>query len=126
MSTALGLLAVVALVVATGYFVAAEFAFVAVRRRRLEERADAGDRRARRALQVTRRLSFVLSGVQLGITVTSLIVGYLAEPVISAAIEPVLDAIGFGTSAAHGVSVAIGFVIATFATMVLGELAPKS
>jgi CBS domain containing-hemolysin-like protein len=126
MSTALGLVAFVLLVLATGYFVAAEFAFVAARRPRLAEMADAGDRRATSALALIRRLSFALSGAQLGITITSLITGYLAGPLLADVIEPVLSSIGLGERTARAVAVVLALVVATTLSMVLGELAPKN
>lgn len=126
MTTALGLLAVLALILANGYFVAAEFAFVAVRKGKLEEAAAAGDGRGERALAVLRQLSFVLSGAQLGITATSLIIGYIAEPTLGRAIAPLLGAAGLGETAARGVALTIGFVLATVGQMVLGELGPKN
>ena len=89
--TALGLFGAVALIAANGYFVAAEFSFVAARRSRFIEQAEEGDRRARRAVAVHKRLSFMLSGAQLGITVTTLVLGFIAEPAIAAVIEPALD-----------------------------------
>lgn len=126
MLTALGLFAVVALIAANGYFVAAEFSFVAARRSKFVERADEGDRRSIRALQVLSRLSFMLSGAQLGITVTSLIVGFIAQPTIGAALEPVLDAIGVPEAAQFGLALTIAFILATITQMVFGELAPKN
>ncbi|QYG94956.1 HlyC/CorC family transporter [Iamia sp. SCSIO 61187] len=126
MWTALGLLAVVALILANGYFVAAEFAFVASRRAKLEERAEDGDRRARHAVRVHKRLSFMLSGAQLGITVTSLVVGFIAEPTLGQALEPVMGAVGVPERAQAGVALSVGFVLATAAQMVVGELAPKN
>jgi CBS domain containing-hemolysin-like protein len=124
--TALGLLAVVALIAANGYFVAAEFSFVAARRSKFVERANDGDRRSQRAIQVLSRLSFMLSGAQLGITVTSLVVGFIAQPTIGAALEPVLDAIGVPEGAQFGVALTIAFILATMTQMVFGELAPKN
>ena len=126
MTTALGLLAVLALILGTGYFVAAEFAFVATRRPRIEELAQAGDRRAGRALSVLKRLSFMLSGAQLGITVTTLATGFIAEPTLGRVIRPLLAAAGVPESVAPGISLTIGFVVATGVGMVLGELAPKN
>jgi CBS domain containing-hemolysin-like protein len=125
-STALGLVAVAALILANGYFVAAEFAFVAVRRGRLEELAEAGDRRAQRGLDVSRRLSFVLSGAQLGITATSLVVGFVAEPTLGRALTPLFSLVGLPESAAFGAALTTAFVLATAAQMVFGELAPKN
>ncbi len=126
MLVALGLVAVLALILANGWFVAGEFAFVAARRGRLEELADQGDRRAARALDVLGQLSFVLSGAQLGITVTSLVVGFIAEPTFGRALTPVLRLAGLPEGAAFGVAVSVGFVLATAAQMVLGELGPKN
>jgi CBS domain containing-hemolysin-like protein len=124
--TFLGLVAVVALIVANGYFVAAEFSFVAARRSRLEERAARGDRRSARAVEVHRRLSFMLSGAQLGITVTSLLVGFIAGPALGRALEPLMGAAGVPEGARFGMAVTVGFVLATVAQMVVGELAPKN
>jgi len=124
--TALGLVGVVALIAANGYFVAGEFAFVAARRAKFTELADGGDRKARRALQVHKRLSFMLSGAQLGITVTTLIVGFIAEPAIASVIEPGLEALGVPESATFGIAITLALVLATVAQMVFGELAPKN
>jgi CBS domain containing-hemolysin-like protein len=124
--TILGLLAVAALIAANGYFVAAEFAFVAAKRGRLEDAAATGDRRSGRAVQVHKRLSFMLSGAQLGITVTSLIVGFIAEPTLGRALEPVVGALGVPEGARFGVALTAGFILATAAQMIFGELAPKN
>ena len=121
-----GLAAVLALTAATGYFVAQEFAYVTADRTRLTTDAEHGDGRARRALAVMARLSFMLSGAQLGITITALVVGFIAEPATSALIKPVLDTIGVPASAARPVALALGFVLATVVQMVLGELLPKN
>lgn len=126
MWTALGLLAVLLLTLGTGYFVAAEFAFVAVRRGKLEELAEEGDRKAHRAVQVHKRLSFMLSGAQLGITITSLVVGFIAEPTLGRAIDPLLHAVGVPEQASIGIAVALGLLVATIGQMVVGELAPKN
>ena len=126
MRTVLGVGAVVVLILANGWFVAGEFAFTAASKSRLEELADGGSTKAARALAVTRRLSFVLSGAQLGITVTSLIVGFIAEPVFRDALQPLFALLGLSEAAASGVAVTIGFVLATGGQMVFGELAPKN
>lgn len=126
MTTFLGLTAVAALIAANGWFVAAEFAFVAARRGRLEDAATTGDRQAGHAVQVHKRLSFMLSGAQLGITATSLAVGFIAEPTLGRALEPVMGAIGLPEASRFGVALAVGFVLATAAQMVFGELAPKN
>ncbi|GGO13224.1 membrane protein [Microbispora rosea subsp. aerata] len=126
MSAALGLLAVLLLTLATGFFVAQEFAFVAADRGILREQASAGDAAARRALDITGRLSFMLSGAQLGITVTTLLVGFIAEPAIADLLRGPLGAAGLPGSAVPGVAVALGIAIATVVQMILGELAPKN
>lgn len=116
---------VVVLILANAFFVAGEFAIVAVERSTVERRAREGDRAAVRILNSLRNLSFELSGAQLGITVTSLILGAIAEPAIAAVITPVVgDFLGDATALA--VSVAIAFVLATIAQMVFGELVPKN
>ncbi|HLU71306.1 MAG TPA: hemolysin family protein [Nonomuraea sp.] len=126
MSAYLGLLALFLLTAATGYFVAQEFAFVAADRAVLREQAAAGDQAAEKALRVTSRLSFMLSGAQLGITVTALLVGFLAEPAIAAIVRPWLTEAGLPDTLITGLSVAIGVGVATAVQMVLGELAPKN
>ena len=82
MNTFLGLLAILALIASNAWFVAAEFGYVAVRRHRLEEAEAAGDASAKRALSVLGRVGFMLSGAQFGITATSLVLGFIAEPVL--------------------------------------------
>ncbi|MGW4748156.1 hemolysin family protein [Streptomyces sp. NPDC004290] len=126
MNAALGLLAVLVLTAGTGYFVAQEFAYVAADRLALAREAEAGDKRAARALTVLERLSFMLSGAQLGITVTGLVVGFLAEPSVSALLRPVLEGTGLSEGAVSAISVVLAFVLATVLQMVLGELAPKN
>ncbi|WP_406830697.1 hemolysin family protein [Pedococcus sp. KACC 23699] len=126
LSLLLGILVVLLITGLTGYFVAQEFAYMAVDRSRLAARAEAGDPVAARALAVTRRTSFMLSGAQLGITVTGLVVGYVAEPLIGQSLSDLLG----GTPVPTGVGLAIGTAIAlgfsTVVQMVFGELFPKN
>jgi CBS domain containing-hemolysin-like protein len=120
MSTALGLAAVAGLILANAFFVATEFALVAVDRHRLGQ----GDgRRARAARWGLERLSFNLSGAQLGITITSLVLGFIAEPTIAEVIEPATGWLPEGSR--RGVSLAAALALATATQMVLGELVPK-
>lgn len=126
MTTFLGLLAVLALIAANAWFVAAEFGYVAVRRGRLEEAAEAGDASAGRAMGVLSRLGFMLSGAQFGITVTSLVVGFIAEPVFERLFSPLFRVAGLDGTARTAAATALGFLVAVAAQMVLGELAPKN
>ncbi|WP_214322734.1 hemolysin family protein [Nonomuraea sediminis] len=126
MNVALGLLAVFVLTLATGYFVAQEFAFVGADRLTLSQHAAGGDKKAAKAVRVMERLSFMLSGAQLGITVTALIVGFIAKPALAELIAPALTAVGVSEGMVGGVSLVLGFVLATVIQMVLGELAPKN
>ncbi|MEU3102063.1 hemolysin family protein [Streptomyces griseoflavus] len=122
----LGVLAVFVLTAGTGYFVAQEFAYVSADRLALAREAETGDRKAARALKVLERLSFMLSGAQLGITVTGLVVGFIAEPSVSALLRPVLSGAGIPDAAVSGIAIVLAFVLATVVQMVLGELAPKN
>ena len=127
MSPQLALVLVVVLIAANGLFVAAEFALVAVRRPTIEEAADRGDRGARGVLRELQRLSFILSAAQFGITVTSLLVGFLAEGAIGdTLVVPVVEAIGLPPESSRGVAIAAAFLVSTGLQMVVGELAPKN
>ncbi|GAA4238750.1 hemolysin family protein [Actinomadura meridiana] len=126
LSAALGVLAVILLTAATGYFVAQEFAYVAADRATLEQAADRGDTSARRALKVIGRVSFMLSGAQLGITMTTLVVGFIAKPALAELIRPLLDVAGVPEGATGAIALATGFVLATLVQMLLGELFPKN
>ena len=121
-----GLLAVIGLTLGTALFVAAEFSLVAADRAELEAAAESGDRRARRALAAQRALSFQLSGAQLGITITSLAVGYLAEPSLRDLLHPALKATGLGGTGAEVAGVVLALLLATVLQLVLGELIPKN
>jgi CBS domain containing-hemolysin-like protein len=121
-----GVLVVLAITAVTGYFVAQEFAFMAVDRSRLNARAAAGDAGAKRALAVTRRTSFMLSGAQLGITVTGLVVGYVAEPLIGEALGSALGGVGVPQAAGIAVGMVLALLFSTFVQMLFGELFPKN
>ena len=126
LSLLLGVLVVLAITVATGYFVAQEFAYMAVDRSTLAARAEAGDVAARRALRVTRRTSFMLSGAQLGITVTGLLVGYVAEPLIGESLGALLGGAGIPTGVGVGVGAVLALLFSTVVQMLFGELFPKN
>ncbi|WP_405924635.1 hemolysin family protein [Streptomyces sp. NBC_00035] len=106
-------------------FVAAEFSLTTVERGDLERAAEAGERGADGALKAVRRLTLQLSGAQLGITVTSLVIGMLAEPSFAALLRGPLEAVGLG-GAASSVATVLGVVVSTVVLMVVGELVPKN
>lgn len=122
----LGVLIILAIIAANGYFVAQEFAYMAVDRTRLAARAGEGDASAKRALAVTRRTSFMLSGAQLGITVTGLMVGFVAEPLIGESLGAMLGGIGITEEVGITVGTVLALVVATIVQMIIGELYPKN
>jgi CBS domain containing-hemolysin-like protein len=134
LSTILNFLLVVALVLGNGFFVASEFALVAVRKSRIEALVAEGNKAAERLLPLLNNLNAYISATQLGITIFSLGLGYVAEPAIVKVIEPLL--LNFAAAAnwqflasptlAHAISFAIAFSIITFMHIVFGELAPKT
>jgi CBS domain containing-hemolysin-like protein len=127
MTTSILLLAAaMVLILANGFFVAVEFGLVAVDRTKIERAAAEGDHRARGVVKAVRELSFQLSGTQLGITITSLVVGMLAEPALADLLEGPLSAIGIGGAAVHGTGAVVGLLLASAVQMVIGELVPKN
>ncbi|WP_067537807.1 hemolysin family protein [Nocardia crassostreae] len=126
LSILLGILVVLLITALTGYFVAQEFAFMAVDRSRLKARAEAGDSAAGHALAVTRRTSFMLSGAQLGITVTGLLVGFVAEPLIGRGLGELLGGVGVPTAVGVAVGTVVAIAFSTIVQMVFGELFPKN
>jgi CBS domain containing-hemolysin-like protein len=126
LSLLLGVLVVLLITVVTGYFVAQEFAFMTVDRSQLNARAEAGDATAKRALAITRRTSFMLSGAQLGITVTGLLVGYVAEPLIGESLGAMLGGVGIPSGVSVGIGAVLALLFATVVQMLFGELFPKN
>lgn len=126
MSSTAALLLSVFLLAANGFFVASEFAVVAAKRHRLEERAEQGSRSARAAVDASKELSLMLAGAQLGITLCTLGLGALAEPAIAHLLEPVIHALGAPEFLIHPIAVVIAVSIVVFLHMVVGEMAPKS
>jgi len=115
-----------ALVAACGVFVAAEFSFVTVDRAQVEQEAAAGDTGAQGLQRALRTLSTQLSGAQVGITVTNLAIGFLAEPAVSDIIDGPLGRVGVPDGWVTPIAAATGLVFGTFATMIFGELVPKN
>lgn len=121
-----GILVILAIIAVNGYFVAQEFAYMAVDRTKLAALAAGGDASAKRALAVTKRTSFMLSGAQLGITVTGLVVGYIAEPLVGKSLGVLLGGTGLPTETVVAVGTAAALAAATIIQMLVGELYPKN
>lgn len=122
----LGLAIILLIIAVGGYFVAQEFAYMAVDRTKLAALAAQGDNAAKRALSVTKRTSFMLSGAQLGITVTGLMVGYVAEPLVGGALGELLGGIGVPTEVGIATGTILALLFATLVQMIFGELYPKN
>ncbi len=123
----LGLLAVFALTLGTAVSVASEFALTALERSQVDAHvAGVDDKRARRVQHAHQNLSFQLSGSQLGITVTTLATGYVAEPAIASLFRPALDAVGLPAAVAATTATVLSLLLATTLSMVFGELVPKN
>ena len=125
MSEWLGVLAGIALTVGTAVFVATEFSLVALDRPTVQKAVDAGDTRAGVVLGSLRRLSTQLSAAQVGITLTTLVLGFIATPSLGALLEGPLESLGLSDTAAESVSAVLALVIATLFSMVFGELLPQ-
>ncbi|WP_316777909.1 hemolysin family protein [Streptomyces sasae] len=126
MTEVLLLLVAILLSLACGAFVAAEFSLTTVGRGELERAVERGERGAAGALKAVRNLTFQLSGAQLGITVTNLVVGMLAEASIAKLLAGPLEAVGVSASAASSLGLVIGTALSTVFLMVVGELVPKN
>jgi CBS domain containing-hemolysin-like protein len=123
----LKLLAVVVLVLLNGFFVATEFALVKVRATQLEPFAARGHKRAKMALHLARQLDAYLSACQLGITLSSLGLGWIGEPVFADLLAPVFNWFQVESEKLqHSISFGVGFSVITFLHIVVGEMAPKS
>jgi CBS domain containing-hemolysin-like protein len=109
----------------TAVFVAAEFSLVALDRTTVERAVEGGDKRAKGVLAAVRTLSTQLSGAQVGITITTLVVGYLVRPSLATLLTGPLESAGLD-DAADGVSVVLALAVATAFSMVVGELVPKN
>jgi CBS domain containing-hemolysin-like protein len=123
---ALKILAVLVLVLLNGFFVATEFALVRIRETQLDALILKGQRGAKMARHIVRNLNSYLSATQLGITMASLGLGWIGQPVFTTLLEPVLIALGVTSDVwQHSISFAVGFSALTFLHITAGELAPK-
>ncbi len=123
MPVAVGFILFFVLILGNGFFVALEFALVACDRAKLEAVAEGGSFSARAAVAAHKRLSFHLSGAQLGITVTSLVLGFLADSLVEPRITPLLEP--FPVLTGPTISVIIALAVVAVLQMLLGELIPK-
>jgi len=120
------LLLALAFIIANGYFVATEFALIKVRPTQLAELAAEGSSRARMARRITKRLDSYLSATQLGVTLASLALGAVGEPVFAELIQPFFTRYGpFSVSIAHTISATLAFIVITTLHIIFGELGPK-
>jgi CBS domain containing-hemolysin-like protein len=121
------LVATALLLVANGFFVAVEFAVLASRRTRVEALAESGQRRARLALAAMRDLNAQLAGAQLGITMASLLLGFVAEPAFAELIESLIgDFVDLPDAVLHGIGFGLGLGIVVFLHILVGEMVPKN
>ncbi|ONK10613.1 hemolysin family protein [Streptomyces sp. MP131-18] len=112
--------------VTNAFFVGAEFALISVRRSQIEPRAQAGDKRARTTLWGLEHLSAMMATAQLGITVSSLVLGAVAEPAIAHLLEPVFEAVHVPHGLVHPIAFLIALSAATYLHMLVGEMVPKN
>ncbi|GAA4437629.1 hemolysin family protein [Actinokineospora soli] len=126
MTEALALLATVLLLLGNGFFVGAEFAIITARRDRLEALSREGQRKALTVIEAGRRLPLLIAGAQLGITVCSLGLGALSEPVIARLIEGPLGAVGLPSAVVHGIAFAVALGIVVTLHTIIGEMVPKN
>lgn len=125
--TARNLLLALLLLLANGFFVAVEFALIASRRTKLEAMAEQGSARARLAVGSMRDLNVQLAGAQLGITMASLLLGYVAEPTVAGLIERAVERfVTLPESVVHTLGFAVALTIVAFLHMVIGEMVPKN
>lgn len=113
------------LLIVNGFFVAAEFSLIAARRSQIESQAEEGDARAAAAAKSIGELSYMLSASQLGVTLSSLMIGYLAEPAMARLLTGPFQAVGLSEAVARSVAFAVGLVIVVFLHLVVGEMVPK-
>src|SRR5262249_15086432 len=128
MEQILGVLAVIALVLTNGFFVAAEFSLVSVRRTRIAQLIEEGNKAAAATKRAIDNLDSYIASTQLGITLTSLALGWIGEPAVANLFDPLLKVFSatWVSAVAHSLSIAIAFSLVTALHIVLGELVPKS
>ncbi|WGL50576.1 hemolysin family protein [Nocardioides sp. BP30] len=126
MSTPLALLLALVLLLLNAFFVATEFALVSARRSQIEPQAIEGSRLARRTLEAMEDVASMIAGIQLGVTVCSVILGAVAEPAVSHVIAPLLHAVHVPEGAVHPIAFVVALALVAFLHVVLGEMVPKN
>ncbi|AKG46695.1 integral membrane protein [Streptomyces xiamenensis] len=123
---ALQLLTGLLMIALNAFFVFGEFCLISVRRSQIDPLAAQGDARARRVLVALEHLSLLMATAQLGITLTTLVLGIVAEPAIAHLLEPLLHGIGVPQGATHPIAFVVALSVATYLHMLLGEMVPKN
>lgn len=113
------------LTLGTGVFVASEFSMVNLERTDLEARRERGEKGLSATIRALARTSTHLSGAQLGITLTTMLTGFLAEPALTSLLHPAFEGFGWSTEVVEGWAFALGMLIATLFSTLIGELVPK-
>ncbi|GAB2978472.1 hemolysin family protein [Nocardioides montaniterrae] len=126
MSPLLSLVLAVLLLAGNAFFVAAEFSLISARRSQIEPKARAGSRLARTTLQALERMPLMIAGIQLGVTLCSLVLGAIAEPAVSHLIEPLFEKVHLPEDAIHVVGFLIALTVVAFCHVVFGEMVPKN
>ncbi|MFE6650071.1 CNNM domain-containing protein, partial [Nocardioides sp. NPDC057772] len=126
MSTTMGLLLGLVLLLANGFFVGSEFALVSARRSQIEPAAQAGSQMARITLRAMENISLMMAGAQLGITVCSVLLLAITEPALAHLLEPGFDLIGLPEALHHPVAFVIAMLVVTYLHVVVGEMVPKN
>src|SRR3954447_21509790 len=122
----MNVLIIVILITFTAFFVASEFAMVKVRTTRIDQLIAEGNKKAEAAKKIISNLDGYLSATQVGITIISLILGWLGEPTIRELLNPVFDLIQIPLSLKHIISFIFAFIVITYFHVVIGELSPKT
>jgi len=121
-----GIIWFLVLILANGFFVAAEFAVISARRAQIEPRAEAGSGPAKLTIKAMEKVALMLATTQLGVTICSLLILLIAEPSIHHLLEPMLLTLGLSEQVGTGVAFAITLIIVSFLHVVIGEMVPKN
>ncbi|TNM39802.1 HlyC/CorC family transporter [Nocardioides albidus] len=126
MSVGVALLVTVLLLLGNAFFVGTEFALISARRSQIEPKAQAGSRLARSTLRAMERMPLMIAGIQLGVTVCSLVLGAIAEPALAHLLEPALEAVHVPHELLHPIAFTVALGIVAYCHVVIGEMVPKN